>query len=294
MARRSPIDLLLAPRRAALLDTLPLALEGDVTAVHRARVASRRLREVLAPMRGLLHDGAAEGARLEVRRVTRALGPVRELDVAIALFDELATRHALGAAARAAVLRAMTRDRDRAQRRMRGALTARRRERLGATLADLHDAAGPDAAARLLAAVNARVVRRGRRVRQALERAGALYVPERLHQVRIAVKQLRYALEVAGDLRRGRPSARVTQLRRIQDLLGRAHDLHVLAERVRQVQSAVVRMSRTTAAGLGALADVLDDDCRTVHAAFMSRRHGLVTLCDAIEAGATPRRQSVA
>jgi CHAD domain-containing protein len=294
MARRSRLDLLLAPRRAALLDALPTALEGDVSAVHRARVASRRLREVLAPMRGLLGDGAAERARLEVRRVTRALGPVRELDVAIALFDELAARHALDPSARVAVVRAMTRDRDRAQRRMRAALTPRRRERLAATLGDLQDASGPDTATRLLAAVNARVVRRGRRVRQALERAGALYVPERLHQVRIAVKQLRYALEVAGDLRRGRPSARVTQLRRIQDLLGRAHDLHVLAERVRQVQSAVVRMSRTTAAGLGALADVLDDDCRTVHAAFMSRRQGLVTLCDAIEAGATPRRQSVA
>jgi CHAD domain-containing protein len=191
------------------------------------------------------------------------------------------------------VRRAMTRDRDRAQRQMRAALTVRRRQQLTATLEALRDPHAPDAAARLLAAVNARVARRGRRVRAALDRAGAFYVPERLHQVRIAVKQLRYALEVAGDLRRGRPSARVTQLRRIQDLLGQAHDLHVLAERVRRVQTAMVRTSRTTAAGLGRLADALDDDCRTAHAAFMSRRQGLVTLCDSIEAAA-PRRQSVA
>lgn len=294
MVRRSLIDLLLAPRIAALLDTLPGALQGDVTAVHRARVGSRRLREVLAPMRDLLADGTADRARIEVRRVTRALGPVRELDVAIALFEELATRHGLDAAAREAVTRALTRDRDRAQRQMRAALTVRRRARLAATLDALRDPHAPDAAARLLAAVNARVARRGRRVREALARAGALYVPERLHQVRIAVKQLRYALEVAGDLRRGRPSARVTQLRRIQDLLGSAHDLHVLAERVRRVQAAVVRTSRTTAASLGRLADTLDDDCRTAHAAFMSRRQSLVVLCDAIEAGAALRRQSVA
>ncbi len=294
MARRSLIATLLAPRIAALRDTLPAALEGDATAVHRARVGSRRLREVLAPLRELFTDEAAERARGEVRRVTRALGPVRELDVAIALFDELAARHALDAAARLAVVRAMTGDRDRAQRQMRAALTARRHERLVATLDALGDPHSADAAVRLSAAVNARVARRGRRVRAALDRAGALYVPERLHRVRIAVKQLRYALEVAGDLRRGRPSARVTQLRRIQDLLGRAHDLHVLAERVRQVQTAVVRTSRPTAASLGRLADALDDDCRTVHAAFMSRRRGLVTLCDAIEAGATPRQQSVA
>jgi CHAD domain-containing protein len=285
---------LLAPRIAALLETLPTALEGDVTAVHRARVASRRLREVLAPMRGLLSDGTAERARLEVRRVTRALGPVRELDVALALFDELATRDDLAEPAQVAVARALARDRDRAQRRMRAALTRRRRDRLTATLALLHDPEAADGTARLLAAVDARAARRGRRLRQAIDRAGALYLPERLHRVRIAVKQLRYVLEVAGDLRRGRPSARVTQLRRIQDLLGRAHDLHVLAERVRQVQTATVRTSRATAASLGRLADALDDDCRTVHGAFMSRRRGLVTLCDAIEANPTPRRQSVA
>jgi hypothetical protein len=55
-----------------------------------------------------------------------------------------------------------------------------------------------------------------------------------------------------------------------------------------------VRTSRTTAASLGRLADALDDDCRAVHAAFMSRRRGLITLCDAIDAAATPRTQSVA
>jgi CHAD domain-containing protein len=146
-----------------------------------------------------------------------------------------------------------------------------------------------------MAEVDRRVARRGRGVRQALERAGALYVPERLHRVRIAVKQLRYALEVAGHARRSRATARVTQLRAIQDLLGRAHDLHVLGERVRHVQVRVIRTSRTIASELGRLAAALDEACRTEHAAFMSRRAGLVTLCDAIEAPPAPaRRWSVA
>jgi CHAD domain-containing protein len=294
MARRSLTDTLLAPRIAALLEALPAALAGDVTAVHQSRVSSRRLREVLPPMRDLLPAGTAEAARGEVRRVTRALGPVRELDVALALFEEQAAAHHVEAAARLAVTRALTRDRDRARRQMRTALTARRQARLTAALAALATPEPGDAAARLLSAVNARIARRGRQVRRALDRTGALYVPERLHRVRIAVKQLRYALEVAGDARGHRPSARVAQLRRIQDLLGRAHDLHVLAERVRQVQTAVVRATRVTAAELGRLALALDDTCRAEHAAFMSRRQGLVTLCDAIEAAATPRRQSVA
>jgi CHAD domain-containing protein len=295
MARRSLIDTLLAPRIAALLDALPGALAGDVAAVHRTRVASRRLRELLPPMRELLAEGSVERARAEVRRVTRALGPVRELDVTTGLFEEFAASHDLDAAARLAVTRTLTRDRDRAQRRMRAALPERRRQRLEAALTALGGPEAPDTGLRLVAAANARVVRRGQRVRNALEHAGALYVPERLHQVRIAVKQLRYALEVAGDARRARPSARVTQLRQIQDLLGRAHDLHVLADRVRHVQAGVVRTSRATAAALGRVALALDEGCRAEHAAFMSRREGLLTLCDAIETAATtPRRQSVA
>ena len=137
MARRSLINTLLVPRIAALLEPLPAALAGENVAVHQARVGSRRLREVLTPMRGVLAAHAAERARDEVRRVTRALGPVRELDVAIALFDELAEAHGLAPAARLAVRRTMVRDRDAAQRRLRAALPPRRQERLAAALAAL-------------------------------------------------------------------------------------------------------------------------------------------------------------
>ncbi len=47
MARRSPIDLLLSTRVAALAAAVPAALGGEPAAVHQARVASRRLREVV-------------------------------------------------------------------------------------------------------------------------------------------------------------------------------------------------------------------------------------------------------
>jgi CHAD domain-containing protein len=58
--------------------------------------------------------------------------------------------------------------------------------------------------------------------------------------VRIAVKRLRYALEIRATLRGARASTQLRQLRALQDLLGRAHDLHVLAERLRHVQLRVV------------------------------------------------------
>jgi len=297
MSRRSLIDALLAPRIAALLDTLPAAVGGDVEGVHRARVASRRLREVLPPLAGVLPANAVHEARVDVRRVTRALGPVRELDVALALFDDLAGAHPLGAPAASAVRRRLGRARDAARRHARASLSASRQRQLAADLEALTTVAPADAAARIGTAVDARVLRRVAAVRSALHASGAMYVPERLHQVRIAVKRLRYALEVAVAARRTRATARLTSLKDLQDLLGRAHDLHVLGERIREVQTGVVRVSRATAADLEGLVTRIDIACRAEHAAFMTRRAGLRALCDALDppaAATASRRSSVA
>ena len=70
-----------------LLRWLPAAARCDPLAVHRARVATRRLREVLPVVAPDRRGRALERA---ARRVTRALGPVRELDVALATLTEFA------------------------------------------------------------------------------------------------------------------------------------------------------------------------------------------------------------
>src|SRR5947207_253069 len=66
-----------------LLRQLPRARRGGADDVHRARVATRRLREIL-PVAAHAADsrGCSRLAR-DVRRITRALGPVREIDVAL-------------------------------------------------------------------------------------------------------------------------------------------------------------------------------------------------------------------
>ena len=87
-----------ATRCSALLKTrldrftrvLPGIDKGDVRALHRARVASRRLREIV-PVLQLDADATGKLNR-RLRRVTRRLGAVRELDVLLLLVDEL--RHA--------------------------------------------------------------------------------------------------------------------------------------------------------------------------------------------------------
>src|SRR3954452_24371138 len=99
MARTSPSELLMRQRVSAVTRALPAAQQGDVNSLHQARVATRRLREVLP----LLASGSAQ-RELErrVRKLTRALGPVRELDVALQLLGEMSES---GEVPRAAVVR---------------------------------------------------------------------------------------------------------------------------------------------------------------------------------------------
>ena len=61
---------------------------GDVDAVHRSRVATRRLREALPLVKGRGRE--RRRLRRELRSVTRSLGPIRELDVALSLAGTLA------------------------------------------------------------------------------------------------------------------------------------------------------------------------------------------------------------
>ena len=136
----------------------------------------------------------------KVRRLTRALGAVRELDVTLAVLDELAAqghpaarraRRSAGARGRGA--RVAARDDAEAAREGQG------REAGSAAGVGRRGAAG--CRSRALARD---VVRRGwpsaaKALAAAIASAGQMYNPERLHQVRIATKKLRYGLEIAAE-----------------------------------------------------------------------------------------------
>jgi CHAD domain-containing protein len=74
-----------------------------------------------------------------------------------------------------------------------------------------------------------RIRTRAEALREEIARAGVLYAPEPLHAVRIATKKLRYAVELAGDLHLGATVSALRTLKRQQELLGRIHDLEILA-----------------------------------------------------------------
>src|SRR3954469_10813974 len=95
MNRSLPLVRLLDRRSRALKRQLAAAIAGKDAGVHQARVASRRLREAVPVLTEGLHHTKGGKAQRKIRKLTEALGTVRELDVALHLIDELAERPAV-------------------------------------------------------------------------------------------------------------------------------------------------------------------------------------------------------
>jgi CHAD domain-containing protein len=265
--RRAPAEELVRRRVGALVRALPAARLGDRESLHHARVATRRLREVLP-----LVELGARGHRLRrrVRRLTRALGPVREIDVALQTLDRLA-----GEVPRVAVSHLKQGLKDE-RRRMSAAML---RELARVDLDKLRRRAIAAARTDRTLDGRARAARRALRLHAAIDDAGSIYLPDRLHEVRIAVKKLRYALELARDVNGARGTARLRRLRQAQDLLGRMHDLEVLIARVRAVQGSPQAPTLSLSADLDRLVRRFETECRQLHGQYMTMRPALLALC---------------
>jgi CHAD domain-containing protein len=263
--------------------------QGDVKALHRARVASRRLRELL-PMLQLDADVSRKLSR-RLKKTTTRLGTVRELDVLLLLIDELhdSGRPENGGLSRIGV--SVARDRDAARKRLLSDLPVASMRRLAGKLDRVvHHLHGEEAAASSTAghawrwALEAQVASRAGRMRTAIEEAGAIYLAERLHAVRIAVKKLRYAFELLVQVKGARTDASLRALKRAQDVLGRMHDLQVLIERVREVQAALAPPNVAVWSELDQLIVALENDCRVLHGRYMRQRGALTAIAQTLSA----------
>jgi CHAD domain-containing protein len=214
----------------------------------------------------------------KMRALTRYLGPIRELDVELDLLEKRpptpnvsgralelvrrgiaaerqALRHELVQNAPVSDLKKLIRKLEQVGRHQNG--TAKRARKYEA---------------QWRGALAARLLRRAKALRAAIEQSGPLYAPERLHAVRIATKKLRYALEIAQDAGVPRSGLLIRTLKRHQDRLGHLHDLQALLRHVREAQASP---SGSRVSDLTTYADELERDCRRLHAAFVDRRHEL-------------------
>ncbi len=208
---------------------------ADIEYVHRMRVATRRMRTALALFSGCFPKQDYKKIQKDVRKVTRALGEARDLDVQLEVIE-------------AAILEFTDPKLQPGLKRLKLRLTQRRAE------VQQHVEAAMD---RMLA--DQLIERLENWVKPLLEQSKTVYLytpalyqvafqgiqvrieellshvpyisdPQNvleLHAMRISAKRLRYAMETFEELYAGQLKPFISTSRKLQDQLGAIHDLDV-------------------------------------------------------------------
>jgi CHAD domain-containing protein len=278
---------LLGRRAAALKRHLPLALEGDIRGVHQARVASRRLREAVPVLTTDLKGSKSKKALSKIRRLTKSLGTVRELDVTLLLLDEMAAGERFPRPALEEVRRRVMAQREKGRAVMLKRVANVRIDKLDRRLAAVSAALEASDSLEWKDALASRLMKRAKALSAAMSEAGRMYAPEQLHAARLAAKKLRYALELAADAGAKSAAGPVRVVKRTQETLGRLHDLQVLERQVAGVQAKPDPRSLPNS-GLDIIASALEEECRHLHARYVAAIPQLQETVDAVRTAVVP------
>ncbi len=224
-----------------LLSQIEGIRNGDADSIHDARVATRRIRAVLSVIDGdprVAYDAFEE----QIHGLGRALGRVRDLDIIVELADlKSADAASPGVASLSHSIRLERQD---ARRKLIKLLESTPLHALipAATRGvRLWWATKGDSGKKLSQGLRTQ----SEQLNDAVSHATGVYFPNRVHQVRVHAKRLRYLAEVASHAAGWKTDREIKTLSRAQTLLGDLHDREVLMQ----------RLDRTTRdEGLGAVA----------------------------------------
>ena len=211
---------------------------GDVEAVHKMRVATRRMRAAWRVFDGAFRPRLQRRFVGELRTIASALGAVRDIDVQL----ERLTRYRLGLAqadtdALTPLAQEWQRRRDEAHAALVGLLESGQYDRFVADYRSFVDSPGlgaiqgPGERVRDVAA--GRIWRAYERVR--MHDATVPWADvQALHALRIDGKRLRYALEFFREALPDSADRLIADVTRLQDHLGELNDANIAAETTRE------------------------------------------------------------
>lgn len=212
----------------------------DIEAVHRARVASRRLRAAFRVFADAFPARKIERWRKAVRRITSALGAARDRDVQIDLLcaklSELRSAECFPGLAR--ILVDLERERERFQRQVikavdrleRSTVFREMREAAKKVIQEAAQNASATPCGASLQHVEGHVTKHLDELLSLQDCLADAAATEQHHAMRIAAKRLRYTLELSRPLCPKRLDPAVSALKRLQTLLGDVHDCDVWVE----------------------------------------------------------------
>ncbi len=231
------------------LDALAREIRGirkneDIEPVHRARVASRRMRAALRMFEDCFSSKPFDKWRRRVRNLTKGLGAARDLDVQIEFVETFLEgleskdrRHRPGIDR---LLLRLRQHRDAVQPRVLKTVDALEK---GYALAEMHGEL-----AKILFTLRGRDVKIqspfvfqqaaghiGARKHDLLANEHTLTDAEDArghHQLRIAAKRLRYTMEICDPAYGGQLGSAIKAVKRLQSLLGDIHDCDVWVQNI--------------------------------------------------------------
>ncbi|HUC11113.1 MAG TPA: CYTH and CHAD domain-containing protein, partial [Stellaceae bacterium] len=233
-----------------MLRSEPAALAGKLEGVHQMRVAMRRLRSLLSAVKKMLPEAERRWVSDQIAALTGTLGPARNLDVFATELLPPARDEAPDQPGWDELSRASEDARTAAHGRVADAIRSPQHTAVLLRLLRWFETRGwrqgrngdPDEALSVTIGDVAPAVldRRRKKVRQRSRHFRQLPARRR-HRLRIAVKKLRYTIELLDSLyveRDARPF--IKRLKRVQDDLGHAND-------VRVAYSVVIELGRSAA-----------------------------------------------
>jgi len=266
--------------------------DGNRDSIHDARIATRRLRELLPLTYQWQRRQHADELGTMVKRMGRSLGRVRDTDVRIDLLRYLEAR-----TPDAAPSLVLARQREERERLTTMRKLVKRFERLGVDreLSRL-SCGGPWHTTSAWAArsgawrelLRRRIEKRSHAAADAVTHATGVYFPNRAHATRIALKKLRYTAEIAVDTAMVTNAELLRTLKKSQDVLGDLHDRQALMDELRQAPASEPRID---ANHIQLVEQLVNAEINELHARFLQRRMQIHQACDTI--GASVRRSGL-
>lgn len=236
------IRVVLATRFEEMYGFRQAALDwSDPEGVHSMRVASRRLRSAMRDFMPYLRQRGLSSVLKHTKSIAAALGEVRDQDVAIIALEKIAKQ---APAEVSAALEQLVEQRKGLRNESREKLSAvlvasQMKEAKSEFMARLEKAtalrnsAGPTGTQLTFSKMSATVI--ADRLKELEKLSDSLYKPfeiESLHDMRIAAKRLRYALELLQQCWGRSLQTYAKSAARIQTALGEVHDCDVWLESI--------------------------------------------------------------
>ena len=225
----------------------------DIEFLHRMRVASRRLNNILWAYRYFFDREKIKKIRHEVKKITQLLGHARDLDTQMVFAQKAAGRVKDARLKRSfkVFIAMIAQNRVYAQKDVLRALRIARHLKVAAVFARPVAGRGED----VYKAARKNINRRLEEFLTSSQAAGNENSPQALHEMRIGAKHLRYTLENFSFLDEQKIGYFIQEARLIQQTLGDMHNYNVWR---REALIEAQRNLRAKGAGL-----YLADFCRT-------------------------------